>query len=65
MNHYELQVSGMSCNHCANAIQKALADVDPSAQVHVDLQQGLVVIDSDHAPEPLREAIVEAGYAVP
>ena len=65
MNHYELHVSGMSCNHCANAIQKALADVDPSAQVHVDLQQGLVVIDSDQAPEPLREAIVEAGYAVP
>ncbi|MDM0046745.1 heavy-metal-associated domain-containing protein [Variovorax dokdonensis] len=65
MNHHEIQVSGMSCNHCINAIKDALADLDPQAQVHVDLQGGLVVVDSEQPLEALRNAIVEAGYAVP
>ena len=65
MQHYEFKVSGMSCNHCVNAIEQALTDVDPQAKVRVDLAKGLVFVESAQAEQPLREAIVEAGYVVP
>ena len=65
MQHYEFKVSGMSCNHCVNAIEQALTDVDAQAKVRVDLAKGLVFVESAQAEQPLREAIVEAGYVVP
>ncbi len=65
MNHHEIQVAGMSCNHCVNAITQAVNDVDPQAQVKVDLQKGLVAIDSEKAADALRAAIADAGYTVP
>ena len=65
MNHHEFQVAGMSCGHCVNAIREAVADIDPQAQVQVDLARAQVVVDAAQATrEALAAAIAKAGYAV-
>ncbi|MCC7544484.1 MAG: heavy-metal-associated domain-containing protein, partial [Aquabacterium sp.] len=37
---HQLQVKGMSCQHCVKAITKAVQTQDPQATVSVELPQG-------------------------
>ncbi|WP_345813568.1 cation transporter [Paraburkholderia sp. PREW-6R] len=60
----ELQVEGMSCQHCVTAVTNAIREHDESAQVRVDLDSGRVAIESAQPVETLQAAIVEAGYMV-
>lgn len=55
-------VPDMSCSHCEATIRKAVAEVDASARVDVDLARHLVTIDSPAASAPLASAIRNAGY---
>jgi copper chaperone len=58
-------VSGMSCQHCVNAITEEVGAVAGVTEVAVDLDGGLVTVTAgevDHAA--IRAAIVEAGYDV-
>ncbi len=57
-----IEVEGMSCGHCAAAIRKAVASVDPAARTEVDLEAGQVRVDGAATPEALRAAVREAGY---
>ena len=57
-------VEGMSCNHCAKAVTKAVQQVDPQAQVQVDLAGKKVEVQSTQAREALAKAIADEGYAV-
>lgn len=59
-----LKVQGMSCGHCVRAVTQALQNLDPAAQVEVDLAAGEVRVASDMTSEQLGEAIREQGYAV-
>ncbi|MBB4304180.1 copper chaperone [Rhodobium orientis] len=60
-----LNVTGMSCNHCVAAVKKAVADVDPAAEVAIDLDAGRVDIASATAEKAaLSQAIEDAGYEV-
>ncbi|MCW2308153.1 cation transporter [Rhodobium gokarnense] len=60
-----LNVTGMSCNHCVAAVKKAVTDVDPAAEVAVDLQAGRVDIASATKEKAtLSQAIEDAGYEV-
>lgn len=61
---YELQVEGMSCGHCVNAVTKSVQAVDAAAKVDIDLSQQKVRIDSSAALDTLKAAIVDAGYPV-
>lgn len=61
---YELQVEGMSCNHCINAVTQAVQDVDPSATVNVVLAEQKVSIASGANIERIKSAVEEAGYPV-
>jgi copper chaperone len=61
---YELQVEGMSCDHCVNAIRRSVRDVDAAAKVEVDLTQQKLRIDSTAPLDDVKEAIVDAGYPV-
>ncbi|HYP82456.1 heavy-metal-associated domain-containing protein [Variovorax sp.] len=63
-NHHEFRVTGMSCNHCANAIRQAVTDLDPQARVHVDLAGAQVAVDSAQPRDPVAAAIADAGYIV-
>jgi copper chaperone len=58
----KFQVDGMSCNHCVEAVQNAVAAIDPQARVTVDLPTGHVDVVSEHPHESLRLAIENAGY---
>lgn len=57
-------VQGMSCNHCAKAVTKAVQQLDPQAQVQVDLAANKVEVESTQAREAIAKAIADEGYAV-
>lgn len=61
---YELQVEGMSCGHCVNAVTKSVQAIDASAKVDVDLAQQKVRVASAAKLEDVKSAIIEAGYPV-
>jgi copper chaperone len=51
-------VQGMTCGHCANAVQRE----DATAQVTVDLAQKQVSVKSELPSEQILELIREEGY---
>ncbi len=56
-------VSGMTCQHCVNAITTEVGGVDGVSSVVVDLAAKTVTVDGG-ADTAVRAAIDEAGYAV-
>ena len=58
----ELNVVGMTCNHCVHAVTQAVKSVDPGAEVRVDLEGGKVRVEGKGSAEALSRAIDEAGY---
>ena len=57
-------VTGMTCEHCVNAVSEELGRLDGVSDVQVDLPTGAVTVTSE---QPLDEAAVrgaveEAGY---
>ncbi|KXV12945.1 heavy metal transporter [Caballeronia megalochromosomata] len=60
----EFEVQGMSCQHCVAAVTRSIREIDPQAQVRVDLERGTVVVESAQSNDALKEAIDEAGYTV-
>lgn len=61
---HQLQVKGMSCQHCVKAITKAVQIQDPEALVNVDLPTGHVTIQSALTHDAITQAITEEGYEV-
>ena len=61
---YELTVENMTCGHCISAVTEAVHTVDPAAFVEVDLKGRHVKVNSTAALEPIKAAIVDAGYPV-
>jgi copper chaperone len=60
---FEFKIPAISCGHCARAVTEAVHEVDPKAQVQVDLPAKRVQVHTD-APRPaLVAALAEAGYA--
>lgn len=65
MKQVKLQVSGMSCQHCVNSIEKALKEIGASGRV--DLQGNSVTVEFDESKltvDAVKEAIEEQGYDV-
>ncbi|HWS74683.1 MAG TPA: cation transporter [Quisquiliibacterium sp.] len=60
----ELKVGGMTCNHCVMAVTRAVKDLDPAAEVKVDLASGRVQVQTTVAAAQVAAAITEAGYEV-
>jgi copper chaperone CopZ len=53
----------MSCGHCVAAVVKAVAAVDPAAQVEADLPARRIRIAGGQLdPARLRDALAAAGY---
>jgi copper ion binding protein len=57
-------VSGMTCQHCVNAITTEVGQVDGVSSVVVDLAARTVTVDGGADDAAVRAAIDEAGYAV-
>ena len=66
MKHETFIVEGMTCNHCVMSIQKSLGGVSGVKEVKVDLNTKKVDVDFDEnvRPDQMKEAIINAGYAV-
>ena len=59
-----IAVTGMSCDHCANAIRAEISKLPGVTSIDVDVTAGTVRVSGDPLPEDasLREAVEEAGY---
>jgi copper chaperone len=57
-------VTGMSCDHCANAIRAEIGKLPGVTDVDVDVPAGKVQITAERLPGDavLRSAVEEAGY---
>lgn len=59
-------VEGMSCNHCAGHVEKALQNVSGVVSAKVDLtaKTAVVEVNNNCSDDALRSAITDAGYDV-
>ncbi len=59
-----IAVTGMSCDHCANAVRSEVGKLPGVAEVDVDVAAGTVRVSAGPMPadQELRDAIEEAGY---
>lgn len=67
MEKTTLNVEGMSCSHCENAIKNALGTLDGVDTVQVDLQAKTVTVTYDAAKvttASMKAEIEDQGYAV-
>lgn len=60
----QLQVKGMTCQHCVKAVTKAIQTRDADATVSVDLPHGTVTALTTLSREATAQAIAEEGYDV-
>lgn len=60
----ELIIADMTCNHCVQAITRAVGATDARAKLAFDLPNHRVRVTSDAAPGAICQAIEEAGYTV-
>jgi copper chaperone len=62
----KIKIKGMSCQHCAAAVQKALSEIDGVGNVRVDLRNEEASYDEKKPvdPEIIRKAVHRAGYEV-
>jgi len=58
----KLHVPEMSCGHCKAAIETAVLELDPLAEITVDLEARMVEIDAEQADDAIQAAIKTAGY---
>ena len=60
-----IKVTGMSCQHCVNAVSGAVKALDGVADVTVDLDGGTAAVIYDTGrvtPDKIKAAIEEEGY---
>ena len=59
-----LRISGMSCQHCVQAVFTALTPVEGIASAEVSIGSATIEHDGRATVEALREAIAVSGYEV-
>jgi copper chaperone len=59
-----INVSGMTCEHCAMAVRTEISGLPGVTNVDVDVSSGEVAITADPVPDDaaLRSAVDAAGY---
>lgn len=57
-----MQVDGMTCQGCVNAVTKAIQRLDPGASVDVDLDHGRVHVVTHAQSVEIARALDAAGY---
>ena len=58
------RVEGMTCDHCRAAVEGHVGAVPGVTAVAVDVATGTVLVEGQADDALVRDAIVEAGYAV-
>jgi len=57
-----LRVTGMTCDHCRQAVERALRECEGVESAEVNLAQGRAVVTGSADPRELREAVESLGY---
>jgi copper chaperone len=57
-----VDVKGMTCQGCVNAVTKIVKRADPQAEVKIDLASGRADVTTSAAPEAIAKAINAGGY---
>ncbi len=61
----QLKVAGMTCNHCAGAVTRALAALPGVGSVEVDLKKGLAMVGGSNLDKcAMQKSIEDLGYKV-
>jgi copper chaperone len=64
MNRIELEIEGMSCDHCVAAVAEALGELPGVSVDQVRVGEARVSYDPDQvSPEQIALAVEDAGYA--
>lgn len=65
MTQTQLEVSGMTCDHCVRHVTDAISKVAGVNSVNVKLTEGIAIIESDASldMQVVRDAVVAAGYS--
>ena len=61
---HQLQVKGMTCQHCVKAVTKAIQALDAQATVSVEMPQGMVQVQTSLSRDATAKAISDEGYEV-
>jgi copper chaperone len=66
MVEHKYTVTGMTCQHCVNAVTEEISEIDGVRTVEVDLATGKVVVLSDQplTDDAVSAAVTEAGYTL-
>ena len=60
----EFKVSGMTCQGCINAVNRAIQSQDADAIIKVDLSTQMITVDSSLNRQALSQIILDAGFPV-
>lgn len=58
----ELTLPDMTCGHCAKTVTVTVQQVDPAAQLNIDLPSHKVSIESNQPAQSFVAALTEEGY---
>jgi copper chaperone len=58
----DIEVKGMTCDGCVNAVRRVVSRVEGVRSVEVDLAAGRAVVTGAFEPEGVAAAIRKAGY---
>jgi copper chaperone len=58
----EFKVSGMTCQGCINAVNRAIQAQDADAIIQVDLSTQMITVDSTLNRQVLSQLILDAGF---
>lgn len=63
----EIIVENIKCGGCANSIKKGLEKLEAGVDIEVEVEEGKVVLSSDHAinKEKYINSLASMGYPVP
>lgn len=64
MSVQEFQVQGMTCNHCRQAVERALGELPGVQSVDVDLASGRVRLSGEVPLRDIQAAIEEEGFSL-
>jgi copper chaperone len=57
-----MKVDGMGGEGCADAVRRTIRNLDPEAQVHIDLGRGQINVRTRADTLEVTDALTKAGY---
>lgn len=58
----KFEIANMTCGGCARSVTATIKDLDPNAQVDIDVATKLVNVQSSATLEQLTKALTEDGF---